>query len=542
LAELLQLLNRFLSEKGTVVNGNCFRPDGKYENEQYFRIKKKLFAQFSSGWITNRDKIIDVCLTKYKEHELVLEENIASVHAESLIRFVLNQYGEYAKRNSDYHQFRFSAAEEKEWLAYASHARRGMKYLLEYLCFHKENLTSAEGQDLSSKEGVAALSRIFISIEEMCATYLRIDGYRFLMNDVQLKLDEKEWTYFHVPQDLEPRNQLDVREERQEISRRINGKPYAHDIECHSKLLEPKFSDHLGISYAQLIHFLKKYLESQVHEVCVIPKEEVISDLQEKFNISFDQAANVIHGFSMRAINLVDRTLVNPKQEYRAYHRGFFEFQRDKVSMLYFSRTMALENLDTLINNTCYHKLPEEWKTSAIEIRLTALSNMAGKWFEEVLSTNLVSVGIKAISSVSLYRSQGKRIRPPEDVGEIDFIGYSAEHCALFVIEAKNVRFSTEPRLFRDDLSKFIDGKKSYAEKFISKCQWVVENLAVVKDEMKQQSIQILDIKKIYKVMVILAPSPVEDRISQFSCVNLVKFMRIVESGDLAPFHSVDMP
>ena len=72
---------------------------------------------------------------------------------------------------------------------------------------------------------------------------------------------------------------------------------------------------------------------------------------------------------------------------------------------------MALEALNILINNTCYQKLPEEWKTPNIETHLTTLSNKAGKWFEDVVSNSLTQVGIHAISSVERYRSQGKIIR-----------------------------------------------------------------------------------------------------------------------------------
>lgn len=523
------------------MTDNYFRPIQEYEKEQYQRIKMKIFSTFPSGRITELEEIISVCMVKYSEHELVLKENIQILDALSLVMFVLDQYEEYAKKNAAHHQFSLSTADDKYWQSYSSHSRRGMKYLLEHLCRHSTILLGTKEDNLTDREKIAALSRIFISIEEMCSTYLRIDGYKFLHERVELILNEREDIYFNVPQDSDPRYILDIRSERQEITSRIKGLPYSVDIEDHSRVLNPPFYEHLGLNYAQLVNFLRVYIESEANPTGVVPKAKIIRDLRKEFNISAEQAEQAVHGFSVRAKNLENRTLFSPKQEHRAYHRGFFEFIHNSIPVLFFSRSMALDALNILINNTCYQKLPEEWKTPDIETHLTLLSNKAGKWFENVVSKSLAQVGIYAISSVERYRTQGKVVTPPENVGEIDFIGYFEKQNALFVIEAKNVRFNTEPKLFRDDFSKFITGKKSYASKFISKCHWVVKNLPTVIDELKQRGIAIQNIRKVYKIMVILAPSPVEKRISDFSCVNLVEFMRIMETGKLTSLVAIDI-
>ena len=522
------------NDKDTTVTENFFRPDQKYESEQYERVKSKVFSIFESGRITKKELIISVCQIIYREHELVLEENIRSLDALPLVMFILRQYEAYQRKSLEYHQFNLSAAEDESWTSYAMHARRGIKYLMEYLCRHNNVLLGTKDDELTRLEDIASLSRIFISIEEMCSTYMRIDSYRFFYDKVELILDKKKYTYFNVPQDSDPRNKIDIRTERKEIGSRIKGRPYGIDIEDHGRVLDPAFSENLGLNYTQLINFLRECINSEANPIGVIPKDKVIMNLSKKFNTSIEKATKAINGFTIQAANLENRTLFSPKQEHRAYHRGFFEFIHKDTAVLFFSRAMAIESLDILINNACYQKLPEEWKNPTIELYLTTLSNKAGKWFEDVVSCNLAEVGINAISSVDRYRSKGKIITPPDNVGEIDFIGYLEEQNALFVIEAKNVRFNTEPRLFRDDLSKFVTGKKSYASKFSSKCQWVMYNLPTVIDELEKQGVLARNIQKVYKIMVILAPSPVEDRISEFSCVNLVKFMTIMESGRLA--------
>ncbi|MDZ3829429.1 hypothetical protein [Pseudomonas monsensis] len=523
------------------MKNNCFRPAREIEAEQVQRIKNKIFSNFCSGKITELESIVSVCMLIYNEHESVLVENVRSLETLPLVNFILNQYETYATQNAAHHKFALSAAEENEWRHYSSHARRGMKYLLEYLCRYYTVLAGDEVDNLTGPQHMASLSRIFISMEEMVSMYIRVDGYRYLLDDVELILDEKADLFFSVRQDLDPRNSLDVRSEKREILSRIGGPPYSHDISDHALILDPSFSEHLGASYAQIVNFFVQYIKERPTNFGMISKARVIMDLKKTLAVSGDQAELIINGFSVRAVNLEDRALFSPKQEHRAYHRGFFEFIHNGKPVLLFSRMMAFEALDILVNNTCYQKLPEEWRTPAIDINLTTLSNKSGKWFEGVLSVNLPKVGIRAISSVKTYRSHGKTIRPPSNVGEIDFIGYSEKFDALFVIEAKNVRFSTEPKLFRDDLSKFMTGNKSYAKKFIGKCSWVVENLPLVVGELSLRGVAVQDVKKVYKVMVILSPSPVESRVTGFSCVNLVQFMRVMESGNLESLVSVEV-
>lgn len=60
-------------------------------------------------------------------------------------------------------------------------------------------------------------------------------------------------------------------------------------------------------------------------------------------------------------------------------------------------------------------------------------------------------------------------------------------------------------------------------------------------DELKRRGISARNIEGVYKVMVILSPSPVENRIFDFSCVNLVEFMRIMERGSLASLIAIDI-
>ena len=518
-----------------------FRPLSNVEGELYTKIKNKVFSVYSSGHITDKDKIIEICILMYKEYEVILEESISQLDIKELVVFMLDLYEKYSVQNSLYLSGKLSREEEEDWLSYASYSRRGIKYLLELLCKEYNNLDDEDKVELSDKESLEVISKIIISIEEMCSSYMRVDGYKFLIDSLDLHLDITKHTYFNVPQDLDACNRIDIRNERNGIQSLINGVPYGIDINQHSLVLSPSFKDHLGLTYKELISFLHNYISNQKFLVTIVEKRKVIEKLQQRYSLSCEQATMVIQGFSVRSVNLKDRLLYSPKQEHRAYHRGFFEFTLNGVPVLVFSKTMSLEALDILTNNTCYQKLPEDWKDNAIENQLTTLSNNAGKWFEDILHENLSLIGIQSIKSIKSYSCQGKKKDLPSDVGEIDFIGYFPEKCAVFVIEAKNVRFNTEPRLYRDDLSKFIHGKKSYSEKFIKKYQWVVDNIEQVVSELNYRGVRVGKVRKVYKVMVTLTPSPVERKISKFSCINMVSFVNTIKSKDLQGLSSVDV-
>ncbi|MET2900400.1 hypothetical protein ABXV22_19085 [Vibrio rotiferianus] len=518
-----------------------FRPLSNVEGELYTKIKNKVFSVYSSGHITDKNKIIEICMLIYKEYEIILEASISQLDIHELVVFMLYQYEEYSVQNSLYQSGKLSREQEEDWLSYASHSRRGIKYLLELLCKEHNNLDDKNKIELSEKESLEVISRIIISIEEMCSSYMRIDGYKFLIDSLDLHLDISKNTYFNVPQDLDACNRIDIRSERNGMHSLISGVPYGIDTNKHSLVLSPSFKNHLGLTYEELITFLHNYIFNQKSPVTMVEKRKVVEELQQRYSLSCEQATKVIQGFSVRSVNLIDRLLYSPKQEHRAYHRGFFEFTRNGTPLLVFSKTMALEALNILINNTCYQKLPEDWKDKAIENQLTTLSNNAGKWFEDILHDNLSLIGIQSIKSIKSYSFQGKKNDLPSDVGEIDFIGYFPKEYAIFVIEAKNVRFNTEPRLYRDDLSKFIYGKKSYSEKFIKKCQWVVDNIEQVASELNQRGVSIGKVKKVYKVMVILTPSPVERKISKFSCINMVSFVNAIKYKDLQDLSSIDV-
>jgi hypothetical protein len=133
-----------------------------------------------------------------------------------------------------------------------------------------------------------------------------------------------------------------------------------------------------------------------------------------------------IDGFSISPANLKadQRVVWNPKQESRAYRRGFFVFPHETGPHLAFSREMAKESLMQLVFWVCFKRLPVEWRTPETLKALDGLSHAASEWFEGVVCRNLQSLGIVGQRMHRTIGNGNYQMQIPDAVGEIDFLGY----------------------------------------------------------------------------------------------------------------------
>jgi hypothetical protein len=177
--------------------------------------------------------------------------------------------------------------------------------------------------------------------------------------------------------------------------------------------------------------------------------------------------------------------------------------------------------------DVAFRKLPPEWRSDAIGAALNTLSLQAGRWFEQVVQSNFATVGIDGISSLKcLVFKDGSRLKIPFEVGEIDFLGLCPDRKMIIVAEVKQVGFATEPRMFLDDLDKFVTGKNNYSEKFKRKYRWVIDHHEVVGQYLAERLSCSAVVEHVGYVMITHYPMFVSRKISGFSCVSITEFMR----------------
>jgi hypothetical protein len=241
-----------------------------------------------------------------------------------------------------------------------------------------------------------------------------------------------------------------------------------------------------------------------------------------KFNPSRPAIERAIDGFSISPAHLKSdkRVVWNPKQESRAYRRGFFVFPHDSGPHLAFSREMAKESLMQLVFWVSFKRLPAEWKTSETHKALDSLSHAASEWFEGVVCRNLQSLGIVGQRAHRTIGTGSRQIQIPDAVGEIDFLGYQPQQKLLVLAEAKMVMTGLEARYWRDDLDEFVFRAGSYAERFRRKLIWVTENRHAISEALGFDSAV-----EVGSTMLTLYPCIARTFISDFPCVSVTEFM-----------------
>ena len=99
-------------------------------------------------------------------------------------------------------------------------------------------------------------------------------------------------------------------------------------------------------------------------------------------------------------------------------------------------------------------------------------------------------------------------------------------------------RDSTEPRLFRDDISDFVTSSNSYKTKFAKKVALVIANAPEICDALKSVKIEKIDTlpTRVGPALVTFVPSIAARLIGEFPCVSLTEFMIEYESAGRWPF------
>ncbi len=516
-----------------------FRPSENIENIIKSRIKKCLFSKYESKVYTKKNDIINIIKLIQNEYNNILNENLEKIKKTEFIPFLVIEYERYGKVADLEKENKLSNKDKEYWSHGPTYARRGIKYLLELLCV---DINTQQTKDININIQYDAISKVFIAIEELTSMYMRSQDYSNLRDNVKLTLNENKFTYFEIE------HEIGLTSEKNKyipaFNKYVPQPMFLHNYEAHGEILNDCFKNELGLSYTEILETLgwliDYYSERNNPEILgVFEWREMIEMLCNYRKIMPEQAELIINGFSLNPINLTDRKIYKPKQEYRAYMRAFFKHRIDGVIYVYFSRRMALECIGTLIHNIPFKKIPTEWKSPAIKSALDDLSLKSGKWFESVVADSLKKVGIIGSSSVKkLTTEKNKIIKIPNGVGEIDFLGFDVNQNILVVIEIKQVGFATEPRMHQDDLSKFISDKKSYSSKFIKKYQWVIDHIDIVEKHIEFTFNLSIEIKNIGYCMITLYPTFAAERISDFSCLSLAEFMSKYENANSWVFSS----
>jgi hypothetical protein len=521
-----------------------FRPRLETELEVRQELSAHLRSQFLVGRYTGKSEINAILQHIFSFYGGLLSEALPPVASTHLLDFLLHQYDLYSDIEQLYKQRTLDPDEDVQWGNISGILRRAVKYLAERVVM----LAPDETPTGEETERLAITDKIWICAEEMVNLYISSDSvYSIFPDDSVLEIFPPGGAHeYHI----ETTRDCPIRERvRLDLSNRasfIPGLSLLSNSKEQDMIIGEALRESIGISYAESLNVLAniiKHARSAPNgfPVLFLHKERTVDQCAGGLSISPEAASRVIEGFTISKANLESegREIWKPKQEYRAFRRGFFEVPHPTGPHLAFSKAMAAECFAQLQRNVVFHQMPVEWLNANVRTSLNHLSNAAGAWFETVAESSLRTVGLSgAKSAKDRIGTSEHRIAIPQDVGEIDLILYSVSERLLVIGECKLARDSYEPKLFRDDLSDFVQSKDAYITKFRKKIEWVRGNLNAVCQAL--QSTHNYEPacapERVAAVIVTHVPSIAACFIPDYPCVSLTELLLNYQSAGKWPY------
>lgn len=516
-----------------------FRPSYATEGFIRRRARAHLFSRFSHGEYRGAQAANALIQHQFKFYENMLQPMVRQLASRGAVEFLLFQYDEawrliHGKGILD-------LDERRRWERIEPMFKRAIKYLVELICLHEFNPRANPSPD----EARFAMESALVCAESMVELAHESDlAHLVFRHDCVVRVFESgpldykisvEGAYAGFDRAFTER----VRRDRGSRDRFVESPQFDNHTATHQKYLDAPFSRAFGMSYGEFIAAIRLVIEGcqpalhpRSFPTLFVHRGRVLEELTN-FNPSRTALECAINGFTIAPVNLAAerRVVWNPKQESRAYRRGFFVFPHETGPHLAFSREMAKESLMQLVFWVCFKHLPAEWRTAETVGALDALAHGASEWFEDVVRQNLHALGFVGQRVRRTFGTGTQRVQIPDNVGEIDFLGYHAPQKLLVLTEAKMTMTGLEARFWRDDLDEFVFRQGSYAERFRRKVSWVSENRAAI-----GAALGCGPVGEIGAAMLTLYPCIARMFIPDFPCVSLTEFMLDYERAKQWPY------
>lgn len=496
---------------------------------RFFRnaARAHLLREFHVGGYPDSDFVNRILQHQFEFFSKSLMALVPKLVTRDALEFVLFQYDQAGKilhAKGIKHP-----AEVERWLGIEGNFRRALKYLAEMICL----LGEAGQPQVTRDESFAAMDAGILCAEalvDLAELSHRVHGV-FAGHASARVFPVGEPVDFEVRiggpfEGYDQTMFTRIKRDRENRHRFIVGHQFDFDTEQHRQVLNPAFEACFGWPYDRFLEVLGKTIKGAQPALNAFPTLFIHrGKLVQTF---VDQGApkegieRIISGFTLspQRMRQEKRVVWNPKQEHRAYRRGFFEFPHETGPHLAFSRTMAQESLIHLVNSICYKKLPEEWRHATLNQAQETLSARASVWFEETVGRNMSALGFQGARAKDRIGTDARAVKIPSDIGEIDYLGFHLKERLLVIAEAKMSNVGLEAKLWRDDVEDFVRRRNSYAEKFRRKIAWVAARRSEIGIALTGAAVE-----RFAAVMVTLYPCIARMFITDFPCVSMAELM-----------------
>ena len=502
------------------------RPSKDVEIFVRSQAEDHLLERFPIGTFKNPVDVNAIIQHQFNFYDSNLRRLVSRISSRDAAQFLLFQYDQASEI---LHGEKLDVDEARQWSSMEGTFRRSIKFILELMCMNRPVGPPAVPKEYagSTMEIVFFLAENAVHLAEMSnrvhamfpEQWYAMIGPKDHDHDFTLRISGPDEQFDHI---------FSKRVIRDRVSRNEFVPMPQFDIHTatHQGFLDAAFSQSFGMTYGEFIFVISQMIDKAQpapdgFPVLFIHEEKLLQGLYQS-GMSSRGIDLAVRGFSIRAEHLEEenRTVYKPKQSSRAYRRGFFSIPHESGQHLAFSKSMARECMMLLVNSVCYQYLPSEWRSEGTKKALATLSGAAGRWFEKTVERNLGTLGITGGRAKGWIGKGTNRIAIPDEVGELDFLGYDSQNNTIFLVEAKMTYTGLEAAFWRDDIHEFVTSKRSFAVKFRRKIEWVNRNLTEITRALGFQAVR--DFKC---AMITLYPCVAAQMIKDFKCVSVTELM-----------------
>jgi hypothetical protein len=471
-----------------IAGVKLYRPRIQAELAMRTEAEATLRAKHAVGVYTDKAAINPVLQSQFGFFDAELRTIIPKLGSRHLMEFVLHEYDLSCDLDGKAKKGALTAEELTDWRDLGPRFRRAIKYLAECTTM----LAPPEAPSVPKAEILDLTDRVFICAEQLVAFSSLSDQTFMLFPDNTTLTIPEPGALDYIELTVTPELGAGF-VERVHRDLKIRGKYVPVDFPLfdagmRAESLDAGFKAVFGLNYSQSFGVLATVIEAVVVQqpgfpIPFVQIEQIIQRHSDAHGVPRASIERLLSGFTVATQNLIDegRAIWKPKQEHRAYRRGFFEMPHATGMHLTWSQGMAKECLLMLTRDLAFQHLPPEWNEQPLRDAVAELSNRCGVAFERVSQELMKARGFPIAASFKTGIGVGaSRVEIPPDVGEMDCLAYSPGLRLLVLLEKKLVQSGTEPTRLRDDLSQF-NGPKGFFAKYAKKLKWVRDNIPAVK-------------------------------------------------------------
>jgi hypothetical protein len=528
-----------------IGNVKLYRPRVDAELAQRTAAETAFRAKYASGSHTDPKAINSILQSQYAYFDQTLKQIIPQLASRHMSEFVLHMYDQTCEIDRLAKSQKLSDSERDQWRDLGPHYRRALKYLAECIVM----LAPPEAPAAPPDNILDLLDEAFIAAEQLISySALSDQTFGLFPNNTTLNIPDPGAFEYLVLEVIPKKGEEFVERVANDLVIRAKYVPLdfpLYDNAMRTNALDTGFKAVFGLGYNDCIGILKDAIEAfepppDGFKIPFVLRAQMVDRWSEATKLPKASIERLFAGFTITKANMdaEGRVAWKPKQEHRAYRRGFLEMPHPTGPHLTWSPGMAKECLLLLVRDLAFQRVPPEWNDAAIKAGIDILSNDVGIAFERKSHELTRERGFEVVGSYNNGIGMGaSRVAIPAGVGEMDCLGYHPGLRLLILLEKKLVQSGTEPVRLRDDLSQFNDPKGFYA-KYQKKLTWIRQNLVAVRAALSSLpgAPQVIDPTHIAGSIVTLYPSFASEYATDVPCVSIGEFFHAWDEKKAWPF------